>query len=233
MADVLDPGETLWVTADVQTGGRGRRGRAWHSPAGNLHATALVRVTRPIHPTLPLAAALCLRDALVDRLPPSAEHVALKWPNDLLWDDRKIAGILIEVRALAEGHAVAIGFGVNLAASPPDLPDTTMSLAERGHALAPLALHEALAARWSEVGTGALRGDDAADTRARWLRHARGLGQPITVRLPHAELVGTFERMDESGHLILLKDDGSREAIAAGDVFLRAPSPFPQGLHHE
>ena len=223
--------ETLWITADEQTAGRGRRGRAWTSFPGNLYATMVVRRSEPAHPTLPLAAALCLRDALLDLVPGAERTIGLKWPNDLLWNDRKFAGILVEVRALADGYAIAVGFGVNLAGLPPELTDVATSLRDEGVVLPSRELFDALASRWRTEGEPACSGTGTADVRRRWLDHARGVGKPIVVRLPTSELRGTFERMDETGRLILLKDDGSREAIAAGDVFLRTQPEVRQQDH--
>ena len=96
-----------------QTAGRGRRGRSWVSPPGNLHATLLLTDPAPAAaaPQLGFVAGLALHDAAAAAAPGLRLALALKWPNDLLCSERKIAGILIE----GEGDpvAVAIGIGVN------------------------------------------------------------------------------------------------------------------------
>jgi BirA family transcriptional regulator, biotin operon repressor / biotin---[acetyl-CoA-carboxylase] ligase len=110
----------LWIVAERQSAGRGRRGRSWVSPPGNLHATLLVSDPAPaaLVPQLGFVAGLALHDAAAAAAPPLAPRLALKWPNDLLCGGRKIAGILVE----GEGDpvaAAAIGFGVNCREHPP------------------------------------------------------------------------------------------------------------------
>src|SRR5688572_23177692 len=105
--------EPLWVVAKTQTAGRGRRGRTWVSEPGNLYASLLLGDPSPPDrfPELSFVAALALHDAVTARIPGLAGRVALKWPNDLLIDRNKFAGILIE----GEGTTVVIGIGVNCA----------------------------------------------------------------------------------------------------------------------
>lgn len=224
LADGVTPGEAVWVTADRQSAGRGRRGRAWVSAPGNLHATVVMCPPAPPHPTLPLAAAVALHAALVRVVPQAREAAALKWPNDMLWRGRKLAGILIEVHHGERGPAVAIGFGVNVAGHPSDLNGAATSLRAEGIDLEAAALARSLMGVWSEMGDAALAGMD--DVRERWLALATGLGGPVTVRLPDREIDGTFEGLDAAGRLVLRRTDGTSETIAAGDVFAR-PAPAP------
>jgi BirA family biotin operon repressor/biotin-[acetyl-CoA-carboxylase] ligase len=119
----------LWVTARSQTAGRGRRGRAWVSEPGNLYASLLLTDPAPPEhrPELSLVAALAVHDAVAGRIPGLAVRVALKWPNDLLIDRNKFAGILVE----GEAAAVAVGIGVNCTHHPAhtDFPATDLATA--------------------------------------------------------------------------------------------------------
>src|SRR3954469_24646435 len=140
--------EGTWLRAESQTGGRGRQGRGWDSPAGNLHASTLVRLAPgdPPAPTLALVAAVALHEVAA-AFAPGAELI-VKWPNDLLAGGAKLAGILLE----REGDAVVIGFGANLAAAPAGLDRPTTSLAAlAGAAPDPATFLDVLAgafARW-------------------------------------------------------------------------------------
>jgi len=202
--------EGLWLRAERQTGGRGRQGRAWQSPEGNLHASTLVllRDGDPPAPTLALVGAVALHEAV--SLGPQAVHI--KWPNDLVADGAKLAGILLE----RHGDAVVIGFGVNLAHHP-DLPDrpATSVRAVAGHAPEP----EAFAGTLAEIFAGWLsrwRGDGLAAIRAAWLSAAHPPGTPLST----SEGEGLFDGLDENGALRLRLADGSVRVIHAGDVFL-------------
>ncbi len=230
-------GEGLWLRAERQTAGRGRQGRAWVSPVGNLYASTLVRLraSDPGAATLGFVAAVALEEVVSlflssseDGSPGSSSAVAgtlgprlrggtvLKWPNDLLLDGAKLSGILLE-RA---DDAVVIGIGVNLAHHP-DLPDRpTTSLAAHGAIVDPVPFLETLAesferwlARW--------RGEGLAPIRRRWLDRAHPIGTALTARLPDGSATdGLFDGLDTDGALILRLASGERRVIHAADVFL-------------
>lgn len=207
--------EGVWLRAERQTSGRGRQGRAWVSPVGNLYTSTLVRV-RPSDPpaaTLALVVAVALEEAVSAYLPGA---VTLKWPNDLLIQGAKLSGILLE-RA---GEAVVIGIGVNLAFHPTDTDRVATSLAAQGVAVDPADFIETLAeafARWVERW----RGEGIDVVRRRWVACAHPVGTPLTARLPDGSAVdGLFEGLDAEGALILRLADGTRRVIHAGDVFL-------------
>ena len=217
-----EPGP-LWITATRQTAGRGRRGRVWVAPTGNLSATLLIRPKRS--PTdcaqLSFAAALAVADMLSHHT--SAHQIRLKWPNDVLVDGRKIAGILLESESGADGLAtyLAIGIGINLAAYPDDTEHPATALAALG-IVAPAPkdalLHLAAAfAKWYE----AWRGEGFSALRAAWLSRAFGLGARIRVRLAEGDILGVFRDIDETGALVLGLPGGVTRTIAAGDVFFR------------
>lgn len=217
--------EGLIVQADVQTAGRGRRGRVWESPAGNLSCSVLVRVGGPWGEAgqLSFVVGVALHEALTALAP--GLDVALKWPNDILLGGRKLAGILLETAFATDeppAHGfVIVGTGANLATAPqgtePLYP--TATLAEAGVAVAPLDVvglyAQALAdwlARWRAEGFGPVR--------ERWLAKAYGVGGPVTARLADGqELHGTFAALDADGALVLRLPSGETRRILAGDVF--------------
>jgi BirA family transcriptional regulator, biotin operon repressor / biotin---[acetyl-CoA-carboxylase] ligase len=204
-----------WVRTDRQTGGRGRRGRAWTSIPGNLFISTL---TRPQpgegpSPQLSFVAALALDRAMQTWVP--AERLSLKWPNDLLLDGIKVSGILLE----GASGATIVGIGVNLAAHPADSERPATSLAAVGiapppahdAAIALIEAFDALRATWRDHGFAAIR-------RA-WLARASGLGALVEARLGNETLTGRFTDLDKDGALLLMLDDGSTRAIHAGEVF--------------
>ena len=207
----------MWLRADRQTAGRGRLGREWQSPEGNLHASTLVRL-RPHDPaaaTLALVAAVAVEEAGSVYLPPETGVLSLKWPNDVLLDGAKLGGMLLE----RGGDAVVIGIGVNLA-NHPDLPERpTTSLAAHGVTVAPTAFVETLAeafARWLDRW----RAIGVAPVRDRWSARAHPVGTALTARLPDgARIDGLFDGIDADGALTLRLADGERRVIHAADVF--------------
>jgi BirA family biotin operon repressor/biotin-[acetyl-CoA-carboxylase] ligase len=204
--------EGAWLRAERQTGGKGRQGRAWSSTPGNLHASTLVRLRPgdPPAPTLALAAALALHEAAKAFAPDSP--ILIKWPNDLVAQGAKLAGILLE----REGEAVIAGFGVNLAHHPADTPRPATSFAAlTGGAPEPDAFLEILAdafARW----LGRWRSEGIGPLRAAWLAAAHPLGSALST----SEGEGLFDGLDETGALRLRLADGTARVIHAGDVFL-------------
>jgi BirA family biotin operon repressor/biotin-[acetyl-CoA-carboxylase] ligase len=209
----------LWITAARQTQGRGRRGNAWFSLAGNLHASLLLTApcTPEKAPQLSFVAALALHDAVSVCAPQVAPMLALKWPNDLLLASAKVAGILIEGESDAV-FAVVIGFGVNCAEHPEGMPYPATDLAAAGSKVAPAALLEALTAAMEQRLAQWSRGVGFAAIRADWLARAAGLGQEISVRLPEREFTGRFEGLDEEGGLLVMQPGGV-SAVRAGEVF--------------
>lgn len=215
-----EPGN-LWIVGRRQTAGRGRQGRSWTSEPGNLYATLLLR--DPVPPArygeLPLVVAVAVHDALADVLPPAARApLEIKWPNDILYDGAKICGILIEGAAGREGRVVVIGIGVNCRHHPDSPEYRTADLTSLGFPTDPEGLFERLAVRLA-ARLDQWTGGPFSTIRNAWLARARGIGEPVRVRLPRTTLHGRFEALDESGRLMLRRDDGGLEAVSAGDVF--------------
>ena len=210
----------LWMTADEQTQGRGRRGRAWASPIRNLSASLLLNPHKPVAECAQLSfvAAIAAADA-VAHFAPSID-VKVKWPNDVLANRRKICGILLEsASAGAEPHFLAIGIGINLAEFPPETEFPATWLAWLGtpaptvkDALTQLA---AGFAKWYDIW----REQGFAPVRDAWLARAFNLGGRINVRLTGGETSGVFEGIDETGALLLREAQGRVRTIAAGEVF--------------
>jgi BirA family transcriptional regulator, biotin operon repressor / biotin---[acetyl-CoA-carboxylase] ligase len=212
-------GTLVW--ADEQTAGRGRRGRAWASPPGNLYLSLVQRPDgTPAHAAqLGFVAALGLGDALLALTGP-ALRLSYKWPNDLLADGKKLAGILLESETGAGERVdfVVIGVGTNLASKPEGVEFPATSLAEQGfpdvtpaRLLAAFIRHfAAWAQRWRAQGF--------PPVRAAWLARASGIGEEIRVRLDRSTFTGRFHDLDQDGALLLDGAQGRRR-IAAGEVF--------------
>jgi BirA family biotin operon repressor/biotin-[acetyl-CoA-carboxylase] ligase len=212
--------EGLIVVARQQTAGRGRRGRQWVSPPGNLYSSTLLRprCRAAVAAQLGFVAALGVAGA-VEELAPGME-LRCKWPNDVLANGKKISGILLETEMEA-GDApdfVVLGVGVNLVSSPRDTPYPATSLAEEGVAtISPTTMIAAFAghfagwlARWRAGGF--------APIREAWLGRAIGIGGPVQVRLERDTLDGSFLDLDDDGALLLGMATGSRR-ITAGEIF--------------
>ncbi|WP_422370315.1 biotin--[acetyl-CoA-carboxylase] ligase [Hoeflea sp.] len=212
----------LWITAERQTGGRARRGRSWVSEPGNLYASLLLINPAPwsAMASLPLAVTVAVYDAVAAVLPGDQARFRIKWPNDLLIDGGKTAGILIESETVGEGRtAVVIGCGLNIAHRPDAGLYRTTCLREHGSAATPQELFarlvvsmDATLARWD-------RGQGVGSIREDWLERADGIGKPVTVNLPDRQIHGLFEGIDGDGRLVLAASDGTTQLIASGDVF--------------
>lgn len=212
----------LWIVADEQTGGRGRLGRSWISPFGNLHATLLMPAPCPIadQPKLGFAMGVALA-AVIDEVTGTPHLSRLKWPNDVLIDGAKVAGLLVE--GLGSGKAIAVGMGVNIVEAPQGLAYPTQCLKHFNPKANVRTLLMSLSQQVTqqlEIFAGAA---GFGETRRLWLQRAAHLGQQITVRDNGTVLSGRFVDLDPAGRLLL--DDGSSiHVVAAGDVF-----PFRTG----
>ena len=231
-----DPGK-LWVVSKRQESGRGRRGRAWATPQGNLAATLLVVIDGDLKraATLGFVAGLALADALdaavpggriavgLDGASDGRNRFELKWPNDVLASGAKLAGILLESSLLGDGRfAVAVGIGVNVVAHPQDLPYPATSLAALGSSCDAETLFLALSDAWSANTRLWDGGNGLAAVRRRWLGRAAGLGGAVAVRIDGNVVRGTFETIDEDCRFVIRDESGARRTIAAGDVHFGA-----------
>ncbi len=213
-----DPGD-LWIVAHRQTRGRGRLGRQWQSQAGNLHASYLLLDPSPAHlaPQLGFVAGVALVDAL-RAASGAAERLQLKWPNDVLLDGAKVAGVLLEATQTPQQRfACVIGVGVNCAWHPDDLPYKAADLAGFGAATCREVVLTAFAASLAHWLTVWRNGQGFDGVRVAWLQRAAGLGKEISIRRDGALLVGRFAGIDAHGRLVLEREAG-QTVIEAGDV---------------
>ena len=213
-----EPGP-LWITAARQTGGKGRLGRQWVSPPGNLYASLLLLDPAPSEraPELGFVAGVALACTLTRLV---GSRLRLKWPNDALVDGAKLAGILLEATQTPSGQlACVIGMGVNCASHPAGLAYPAVDLAGLGAPIAPDLLLEML----SEEIVGWLerwdRGQGFGLIRTAWLSFAAGIGETAEVTIGAQRVTGRLSGLDERGRLLLDTEAGQR-VIDAGDVFL-------------
>ncbi len=214
-----------WITAGVQTAGRGRRARPWASPQGNFHGTLVLKPSEAAEQVAlrSFGAALALRDA-VAQLTGLPQGLTLKWPNDVLLNGGKLAGILLESQGLnGPDPVLCIGIGVNLIAAPdpsllePGAMPAVSLLGETGLRIAPGAFLDALApayAGWEARFTA----QGFVPLRTEWLSHAARLGDTIRARTGSEIREGVFETIDATGNLILRTASGTL-AIPAAEVF--------------
>jgi len=210
-----------WIVADEQTKGRGRQGRQWSSPRGNLYASLLLTGLPPLKaPELGFVGGVALVNALREILGEDPK-LKIKWPNDILHDGAKLAGMLLESTQLTDGSfACVMGIGVNCISHPQttpykatDLAGIGTMLADRDSVFEKLAKHLSLwLGLWAE-------GQNFDVVRREWLGHAGGLGSRISVAAAGHEQSGVFETIDAQGRLILRTEQETLQ-IHAGDVFL-------------
>ena len=227
-----DAGETgpLWIAARRQTEGRGRRGRVWESPEGNLYATLLTTTDKPPSEAAQLSFVVALAvaevcDGWLIHSRNDDERATLKWPNDVLIGGRKVAGILVESGRRLNGDLwLAVGVGLNLSQAPvaPERPATRLADHFRGEA--PPTLEAALQSLAGAFGGWQLLWDRGGfePIRMSWIERAHGLGQPCTARLGSETVDGVADGLELDGALRLRLQDGSVRRIHAGDVFAQS-----------
>src|SRR3954468_22511673 len=194
----------LWFVTSEQTAGRGRRHRPWIAPRGNLASSILevMEISPTIAATLGFAAGLALEAALRKVSFEAAPHwagsdemeFALKWPNDLLARNKKLAGILLEAEATAEHRlAVVVGIGTNVVAAPEGTPTPATSLKALGMNVDAETLFRALSDGWAEYRGIWDNGRGFAEIRRLWLARAAGLGQAVAIKTGGTAIEGTFD----------------------------------------
>ena len=211
--------QPTWIMAHLQTAAQGRRGRPWVSDAGNLAATLVYRPPGTLDEIAlrSFVAALALYDALAQVV--NVDRLALKWPNDVLLDEAKVAGILLEAIGGPDAPHLAVGIGVNLARAPraDDIePGAVRAKSLNGAVSADAFLTDLAAAFARHDATLNTFGFDPI--RRIWLSHAARLGHAITARTGSETIEGIFQTIDAAGHLVLETRTGTR-AIPAADVY--------------
>ena len=210
------------VLADAQTAGRGRQGRRWSSPPGNLYLSVLLRPAPPAArwSVLPLAAGLAVAEALAGE----GLDASLKWPNDVMVGGRKVGGILAEATSGADGlESVVLGIGVNVAARPPDLPPdvaatVTCVAEELARAVDRIDVASAVLARLT-VWYHALAREGPRVVQSAWrARAVPWWGRAVEAQSGGRRVRGIARDLDEGGALILELEDGSRAVLHSGEV---------------
>ncbi len=221
-ADMGEPGP-LWIWSARQSKGRGRSGREWVSQVGNLFASLLIRLDCPLATAsqLALVAGIVTFETIAKLIAYEGRAaLLLKWPNDVLLAEEKVAGMLLENLGDPEdrGSVVVVGTGINLANYPDNLPRPAISLDAYGLKVTPAQALEVLAStthewlqRWGEGAT-------FPTIRRAWLDRAGPLGRPLVVNLRGTQVEGTYAGLDPEGALRIKTAEGVR-SVTAGDVY--------------
>lgn len=207
-------GTLVWAIA--QTAGRGRQGRVWQSLSGNLTMSLLLRPAIPPArlPELSLLAGVALADAVAS-LVPASTAIALKWPNDVLLEGRKLAGILVEAAA---GGGAVIGIGVNVEQCPAtgSVAYPATRLADHAPGVTVAALLETLA--WTlDAWLARWRAEGFAPVREAWRSRGPREGEALRVHVGDEMIAGSYRGLSEEGGLLLDTETGPRR-VTAGDV---------------
>ena len=220
----------IWFATSEQTAGRGRRQRPWIAPRGNLACSILevIDTSPAVAATLGFAAGLALEAALRElsieaslrSAGSDALRFSLKWPNDVLAGQQKLAGILLEAEAVpGDGLAVVVGIGANVVAAPEGTPTPATSLRAIGVHIGAEELFATLSESWAEFRGLWDRGGGFSEIRRLWLDRAAGLGRPVAVHTGGTTIKGTFDTIDGTGCMIVRTSSGDRVPISAGDVY--------------
>lgn len=207
--------EGHWLVADRQSAGRGRAGRVWSDGFGNFMGSTVVhlRAHDPLAQTLALVAGLAAHES-VTALVPQLQDLRLKWPNDLVVGEAKLAGILLE----RQGEAVVVGIGVNLAQAPEVADRATASLAGLGFSVERDAFAAELAARFRDAVDRWHYGEWPL-LRQQWVARALPTGTLVSVKdREQGTIIGAFAGIDDDGVALLRLADGAVRAIHAGDI---------------
>lgn len=211
----------LWISADVQTRGKGRMGRSWSTPSGNLAATLLFVPDCPPQalPQLSLLAGVAAFDGIAsgaaDEVPSS---LRLKWPNDLLIGTAKLGGILVECANIAGTTVAFVGIGINVAHAPPTPGRSVTSLLASGATTTPGQLLERIDRCMSACLGLWDRGAGFAEVRQAWTERAGPLGEAMSVNTDAGRLDGTYAGLDDDGALLMRDAEGHSRRITFGDV---------------
>ena len=223
--------EGLVIQSLTQTEGRGRHGKDWTSPMGNLYMSVLLRplCTADLAGQISFIVALAV-SAAMDEFMVEGHKKTLKWPNDILIDGKKCAGILLETELSPKGlvgHLV-IGVGVNILSAPEGkiaLKEVSGESRLAVHPFRDRVLH------YLDTYYAAWKAEGFTPIRKAWLAQAHGKGHKMTARLPHREEKGIFRDIDEAGALILELSDNKKIVIRAGEIYFHEPEIPSDTMH--
>jgi BirA family biotin operon repressor/biotin-[acetyl-CoA-carboxylase] ligase len=215
--------EGLCVVADSQSRGRGRMGRSWSSPPGvGLYFSCLLRPEIPAD-SLPLCTLLAGGATAHALIEATGAEIRLKWPNDLLLEDKKLGGILTELLNLpGEPPSVVVGIGINVNTAPEDLPPeirqtTTSLLQATGRTHERQALLKAVLME-IDKSYAAFKSEGARAALEVWRPFASTLGQRVQLETGEGVLEGEAVGLTERGHLLIRTDQGQEVEVLAGEV---------------
>ncbi len=213
--------ENTWFVTKKQSAGKGRLGRDWQSLEDNLATSLLLQVE--LYPNKCAMLGFVAGVALIRALKGFDKEIEakLKWPNDVLLNGAKLAGILLEMQPFKNGkQAIVIGFGVNVASAPTGLPYTATSLNEHGLDIDCKQLFMALSESFVQVFDVFMKNEH--EIIKQWQQNAAGLGNEISIINNGITINGIFENIDETGRLIIKLANGEKQYISAGDMQLGA-----------
>lgn len=219
--------EGTLVVADQQVGGKGRLGRVWHSPPGtNISMSLLLRPTLELQkcPQITLLAAVAIVETLRDFCAIDAQ---IKWPNDILIDGKKVCGILTELNAESDRiHYLVIGMGLNVNTTAEQFPEDVREVATslyiaKGEPLRRVPIIQQILYRLEELYDVYLE-DGFAPVKERWERCAITIGKKVTIRTLQGSFTGYAEGIDDSGVLLVRREDGSITKVYSADVEIYA-----------
>jgi BirA family transcriptional regulator, biotin operon repressor / biotin---[acetyl-CoA-carboxylase] ligase len=218
----------LWLRAEQQSSGKGRSGRQWKSPPGNMSATLLFVPDCPpeclAHLSLITGVAVldAARNCFEEHARPAPEGLRLKWPNDVMIGDAKLAGVLIETSVVGGVTVAAVGCGLNITVTPPVGPRAVTRLADHGIAPSAADLLKSLSRtmqNWLGVWD---HGRNFAAIRKAWLERAGPHGVPMTVNTGDGQIAGLFAGLDTDGALLLEDPAGNVRRFHYGDISFAA-----------
>ena len=206
------------VYADIQTSGRGRHGREWSSPKGNLYTTLAIKPQRSLSEfgLFAYVAALALYDAVAEYQTAKASDLALKWPNDLMLNDKKAAGILMEHYSAHDDDYLLVGMGVNLKEAPEGKAAIDKLLGSGQIDVDEF--YKVLLGKF-DLWRSALVEKGARNVLNSWQERAWRLDQTVTAKLGKEQIVGRFDSIDDIGSMIIQLENGEKRRITAGQLY--------------
>ena len=210
----------LWLVADEQVDGKGRRGRHWNSPKGNLYSSLLLSDPAPSEKVAQLSfvVALALRDAVLAAAAGTSAQVELKWPNDLIINGKKCAGLLLEGGIRGQSRFVVIGIGTNVLSHPDKTNHPASNLHEQGFATSAEHLFPYLSDAMAQRIEMWAQGHGFAQIREDWLKNAFLMGEEMRINTSTESFVARLDGIDPDGNLIV-DHAGRPRTITAGEIF--------------
>ena len=211
----------LWVVASAQSKGKGRRGRVWQTQSGNLAASIYIKIPKETQnpEILSFVAAIAVANSVKQLVGEEATDLALKWPNDVLLNKAKLAGILLEAQIFPSGdRAIIVGMGINVSSAPQGLPYNTIALNHIDPAISETSVFKMLSDNWTVVFNQWDYGRGREKILEQWREMAYGIGKPVKIERVNDRISGIFHSIDGEGRLIVEKINGQKEIISAGDV---------------